>query len=103
MSAHYINPANDDRQPIDSDIPRTFYRVEAVWDSAVHNSVLLNRVTPRSQRIFLTLTARLQLEGCVEPVVFTKELRLVFFSRATRIPPPRSLRSLFGSPPCPDR
>lgn len=44
---------------------RTFYRFEAVWDSSLHNSLLLNRVTPYGEKIFLTLSA--YLEVCHPP------------------------------------
>ncbi|XP_012887252.1 PREDICTED: kinesin-like protein KIF1B [Dipodomys ordii] len=39
---------------------RTFYRFEAVWDSSLHNSLLLNRVTPYGEKIYMTLSAYLE-------------------------------------------
>uniref|UniRef100_A0A8C5TTH6 plus-end-directed kinesin ATPase n=1 Tax=Malurus cyaneus samueli TaxID=2593467 RepID=A0A8C5TTH6_9PASS len=44
---------------------RTFYRFEAVWDSSLHNSLLLNRVTPYGEKIYMTLSAYLELNPCV--------------------------------------
>ncbi|KAM9298877.1 kinesin-like protein KIF1B isoform 4-T4 [Gastrophryne carolinensis] len=75
---------------------RTFYRFEAVWDSSLHNSLLLNRVTPYGERIYMTLSAYLELDHCIQPAVITKDVCMVFYSRDAKISPPRSLRSLFG-------
>uniref|UniRef100_A0A8C7E3Q0 plus-end-directed kinesin ATPase n=1 Tax=Naja naja TaxID=35670 RepID=A0A8C7E3Q0_NAJNA len=75
---------------------RTFYRFEAVWDSSLHNSLLLNRVTPYSEKIYMTLSAYLELDHCIQPAVITKDICMVFYSRDAKISPPRSLRSLFG-------
>uniref|UniRef100_A0A8C9BMN0 plus-end-directed kinesin ATPase n=1 Tax=Phocoena sinus TaxID=42100 RepID=A0A8C9BMN0_PHOSS len=76
---------------------RTFYRFEAVWDSSLHNSLLLNRVTPNGEKIYMTLSAYLELDHCIQPAVITKDVCMVFYSRDAKISPPRSLRSLFGS------
>ncbi|XP_077168436.1 kinesin-like protein KIF1B isoform X5 [Paroedura picta] len=76
---------------------RTFYRFEAVWDSSLHNSLLLNRVTPCGEKIYMTLSAYLELDHCIQPAVVTKDVCMVFYSRDAKISPPRSLRSLFGS------
>nr|XP_030734741.1 kinesin-like protein KIF1B isoform X6 [Globicephala melas] len=75
----------------------TFYRFEAVWDSSLHNSLLLNRVTPYGEKIYMTLSAYLELDHCIQPAVITKDVCMVFYSRDAKISPPRSLRSLFGS------
>ncbi|XP_038965106.1 kinesin-like protein KIF1B isoform X14 [Rattus norvegicus] len=82
---------------LDKDIPRTFYRFEAVWDSSLHNSLLLNRVTPYGEKIYMTLSAYLELDHCIQPAVITKDVCMVFYSRDAKISPPRSLRNLFGS------
>ncbi|KAE8591761.1 hypothetical protein XENTR_v10018567 [Xenopus tropicalis] len=76
---------------------RTFYRFEAVWDSSLHNSLLLNRVTPYGEKIYMTLSAYLELDHCIQPAVITKDVCMIFYSRDAKISPPRSLRSLFGS------
>ncbi|XP_034167718.1 kinesin-like protein KIF1B isoform X9 [Pangasianodon hypophthalmus] len=76
---------------------RTFYRFEAVWDSSLHNSLLLNRVTPCGEKIYMTLSAYLELDHCIQPAIITKDICMVFYSRDAKISPPRSLRSLFGS------
>ncbi|XP_066126573.1 kinesin-like protein KIF1B isoform X10 [Saccopteryx bilineata] len=98
ISAKYLKSShNSSRLFLDKDIPRTFYRFEAVWDSSLHNSLLLNRVTPYGEKIYMTLSAYLELDHCIQPAVLTKDVCMVFYSRDARISPPRSLRSLFGS------
>lgn len=52
---------------------RTFYRFEAVWDSSLHNSLLLNRVTPYGEKIYMTLSAYLEVSHC-SPVLFSSDL-----------------------------
>ncbi|XP_054905502.1 kinesin-like protein KIF1B isoform X22 [Poeciliopsis prolifica] len=88
---------NTNRLSIDKDIDRTFYRFEAVWDSSLHNSLLLNRVTPYGEKIYMTLSAYLELDHCIQPAIITKDICMVFYSRDAKISPPRSLRNLFGS------
>ena len=44
---------------------RTFYRFEAAWDSSLHNSALMNRSTPTGERIYMTLSAYLEVRFCV--------------------------------------
>uniref|UniRef100_A0A4W2CT55 plus-end-directed kinesin ATPase n=1 Tax=Bos indicus x Bos taurus TaxID=30522 RepID=A0A4W2CT55_BOBOX len=98
ISAKYLKSShNCSRLFLDKDIPRTFYRFEAVWDSSLHNSLLLNRVTPYGEKIYMTLSAYLELDHCIQPAVITKDVCMVFYSRDAKISPPRSLRSLFGS------
>ncbi|XP_067826472.1 kinesin-like protein KIF1B isoform X2 [Heptranchias perlo] len=89
ISAKHIKSSNDAH--------RSFYRFEAVWDSSLHNSLLLNRVTPYGERIYMTLSAYLELDHCIQPAVITKDICMVFYSRDAKISPPRSLRNLFGS------
>ncbi|XP_050967606.1 kinesin-like protein KIF1A isoform X22 [Labeo rohita] len=97
LSAGYIRPAQDDRQFLDSDMPRIFYRFEAAWDSSMHNSLLLNRVTPYGEKIYMTLSAYLEMENCTQPTVITKDLCMVFYSRDAKLPASRSIRNLFSS------
>ena len=51
-------PACYIQQPTDD---RVFFRFEAAWDSSLHNSPLLNRVTSSGERIYLTLSAYLEV------------------------------------------
>ncbi|KAG3275702.1 kinesin family member 1A, transcript variant X11 [Ictidomys tridecemlineatus] len=105
LSSGYVHPAQDDRQFLDSDIPslsfgndtRTFYQFEAAWDSSMHNSLLLNRVTPYREKIYMTLSAYIEMESCTQPAVITKDFCMVFYSRDAKLPASRSIRNLFGS------
>ncbi|XP_077055007.1 kinesin-like protein KIF1A isoform X3 [Siphateles boraxobius] len=97
LSAGYIRPTQDDRQFLDSDMPRTFFRFDAAWDSSMHNSLLLNRVTPYGEKIYMTLSAYLEMENCTQPTVITKDLCMVFYSRDAKLPASRSIRNLFSS------
>uniref|UniRef100_A0A8C2B838 plus-end-directed kinesin ATPase n=1 Tax=Cyprinus carpio TaxID=7962 RepID=A0A8C2B838_CYPCA len=97
LSAGYIRPTQDDRQFLDSDMPRIFYRFEAAWDSSMHNSLLLNRVTPYGEKIYMTLSAYLEMENCTQPTVITKDLCMVFYSRDAKLPASRSIRNLFST------
>ncbi|XP_054644901.1 kinesin-like protein KIF1A isoform X10 [Dunckerocampus dactyliophorus] len=105
LSAGYVRPLQDDRQFLDSDMPsitqeldhRTFYRFETAWDSSMHNSLLLNRVTPYGEKIYMTLSAYLEMENCNQPAVITKDICMVFYSRDTKLSASRSIRNLFGT------
>uniref|UniRef100_A0A8D3EBS0 plus-end-directed kinesin ATPase n=1 Tax=Scophthalmus maximus TaxID=52904 RepID=A0A8D3EBS0_SCOMX len=97
LSTGYVRPMQDDRQFLDSDMPRTFYRFETAWDSSMHNSLLLNRVTPYGEKIYMTLSAYLEMENCTQPAVITKDICMVFYSRDTKLSASRSIRNLFGT------
>ncbi|XP_073073929.1 kinesin-like protein KIF1A isoform X22 [Manis javanica] len=88
LSSGYIHPAQDDR---------TFYQFEAAWDSSMHNTLLLNRVTPYREKIYMTLSAYIEMENCTQPAVVTKDVCMVFYSRDAKLPASRSIRNLFGS------
>ncbi|XP_021534670.1 kinesin-like protein KIF1A isoform X16 [Neomonachus schauinslandi] len=88
LSSDYIHPAQDDR---------TFYQFEAAWDSSMHNSLLLNRVTPYREKIYMTLSAYIEMENCTQPAIITKDFCMVFYSRDAKLPASRSIRNLFGS------
>ncbi|XP_073810213.1 kinesin-like protein KIF1A isoform X14 [Danio rerio] len=96
LSAGYIRPTHDDSISLGTD-SRTFYRFEAAWDSSMHNSLLLNRVTPYGEKIYMTLSAYLEMENCTQPTVITKDLCMVFHSRDAKLPASRSIRNLFSS------
>ncbi|XP_017483992.1 PREDICTED: kinesin-like protein unc-104 isoform X11 [Rhagoletis zephyria] len=74
---------------------RSFYRFEAAWDSSLHNSTLLNRVTQAGETIYITLSAYLELENCARPAIITKDLSMVIYGRDARTGP-RSLKHLFS-------
>ncbi|XP_051232402.1 kinesin-like protein KIF1A isoform X26 [Dicentrarchus labrax] len=96
LSAGYVRPMQDDRISLGLD-HRTFYRFEAAWDSSMHNSLLLNRVTPYGEKIYMTLSAYLEMENCTQPAVITKDICMVFYSRDTKLSASRSIRNLFGT------
>uniref|UniRef100_A0A8C0LM64 plus-end-directed kinesin ATPase n=1 Tax=Canis lupus dingo TaxID=286419 RepID=A0A8C0LM64_CANLU len=62
LSSDYIHPAQDDRVSFGNDT-RTFYQFEAAWDSSMHNSLLLNRVTPYREKIYMTLSAYIEVRN----------------------------------------
>ncbi|KAL7738337.1 hypothetical protein ACLKA6_006661 [Drosophila palustris] len=74
---------------------RSFYRFEAAWDSSLHNSLLLNRVSQGGETIYITLSAYLELENCARPAIITKDLSMVIYGRDARTGP-RSLKHLFS-------
>ncbi|XP_053502821.1 kinesin-like protein KIF1A isoform X1 [Ictalurus furcatus] len=88
LSSSYLKPSYEDR---------TFYRFEAAWDSSMHNSLLLNRVTPYGEKIYITLSAYLAMENCNQPTVITKDFCMVFYSRDAKLPASRSIRNLFST------
>ncbi|XP_036410437.1 kinesin-like protein KIF1A isoform X2 [Megalops cyprinoides] len=96
LSSGYIRPSHDDSISLGID-HRTFYRFEAAWDSSMHNSLQLNRVTPYGEKIYITLSAYLEMENCTQPTVITKDFCMVFYSRDAKLPASRSIRNLFGS------
>ncbi|RUS83751.1 hypothetical protein EGW08_008502 [Elysia chlorotica] len=91
--AHFLQYQNDDR---------IFFQFEAAWDSSLHNSVMLNRVTPYGEKIYMTLSAYLEVENCAQPACITKDLCMVVHSRDTKISAPRALKNLFGVSRGPD-
>lgn len=70
-------------------------RAEALWDSGVHDSVLLNRVTATNQRILLQISWFVAVEICSEPVQFSMDMAITIQTRDAR--PPTRLMSFFGS------
>uniref|UniRef100_A0A3P9DH65 plus-end-directed kinesin ATPase n=1 Tax=Maylandia zebra TaxID=106582 RepID=A0A3P9DH65_9CICH len=88
LTSGYVWPKHDDK---------TFYRFEAAWDSSMHNSLLLNRVTPYGEKIYITLSTYLEMENCTQPTVITKDFCMVFYSRDTKLPASRSIRNLFST------
>ncbi|XP_060624069.2 kinesin-like protein KIF1A isoform X16 [Anolis sagrei] len=96
LSSGYVCPSQDDRISLGNDT-RTFYQFEAAWDSSMHNSLLLNRVTPYREKIYMTLSAYIEMENCTQPAVVTKDFCMVFYSRDAKLPASRSIRNLFGS------
>ena len=76
LSSHYIQKQNDDK---------TYFCFEVAWDSSLHNSALLNRVTPAKDWIYITITCYIEVENCLQPACITKDLCLVFYPRDAKI------------------
>lgn len=52
---------------------RVMFRFEAAWDSSLHNSVLLNRVTPYGEHVYMTISAYLEVSQSVSQSVRTSK------------------------------
>ena len=68
---------------------------EALWDSSVHDSVLLNRVTASNQRILLQLAWAIAVEICGDPVQFSMDVAIAMQTRDAG--PPLKILTFFGS------
>lgn len=68
---------------------------EALWDSSVHDSILLNRVTSPGQRVLLQMQFSVNVEICAEPVQFTMDTAISIQTRDAR--PPSRFFTLLGS------
>ncbi|EKM59534.1 uncharacterized protein PHACADRAFT_137422 [Phanerochaete carnosa HHB-10118-sp] len=69
--------------------------VQALWDSSMHDSILLNRVTAPSQRVLLQLSWSVSVETCADPVQFSMDTAVAIQTRGAR--PPSRLFNLLGS------
>ncbi|KAF8264294.1 kinesin-like protein [Lactarius quietus] len=72
-----------------------FLSAESLWDSSIHNSVLLNRVTPTNQRVLLQVSWSVAVESCVDPVQFSMDMAVTMQTRDAR--PPSRLLALLSS------
>ena len=61
---------------------RTVYRIEAVWDSSLHNSELLNKP---GGKIWLTISAYLEIQNCSTPVCISRDICTQVFPRDARL------------------
>lgn len=68
---------------------------EALWDSSIHDSVLLNRVTASHQKVVVHLQWSVSVETCAEPVLFNMDVAIRIQTRDAR--PPSKLMSFLGS------
>jgi kinesin family protein 1 len=76
FSGNYLEFSMDDR---------VFFQFEAAWDSSLHNSPLLNRVSDYGGQVYLTLSAYMELENTPHPVVITKDLSVLIYARDSKI------------------
>lgn len=68
---------------------------EALWDSSIHDSLLLNRVTAAYQRIVLQLSWGVAVETCIDPVQFSMDIAVTIETRDAR--PPSKLLNMLSS------
>lgn len=68
---------------------------EALWDSSVHDSVLLNRVTAANQRVLLQIHWAIAVESCSQPVQFNMDIAVTMQTRDAS--PPSRFMTFFGS------
>lgn len=68
---------------------------ESLWDSSIHNSVLLNRVTPPNQRVLVQVSWSIAVESCADPVQFSMDMAVTMQTRDAR--PPSRLVALLSS------
>ncbi|KAG0309632.1 kinesin-like protein Klp8 [Dissophora globulifera] len=58
--------------------------VQASWDSTLHDSLFLNRVTASNTRVLLTLTWFVEAERCMDPVCFRMDLAVQIQDREAK-------------------
>ncbi|KAH9027235.1 kinesin-like protein [Lactarius pseudohatsudake] len=72
-----------------------YLSAESLWDSSIHNSILLNRVTPTNQRVLLQVSWSVAVESCGDPVQFSMDMAITMQTRDAR--PPSRLLALLSS------
>ena len=50
---------------------RVYFRFEAAWDSSLHNSALLNRVTPYGEKVYITISAYLEVTSLLSRIIIS--------------------------------
>ncbi|KAJ7667510.1 kinesin-like protein [Mycena polygramma] len=68
---------------------------EALWDTSIHDSLLLNRVTTANQRVILQLNWAVAVDICSDPVQFNMDVGITIQTRDAR--PPSRLMAFLGS------
>lgn len=53
---------------------RSIFRFEAAWDSSLHNSPLLNRISGNGEQVFMTISAYLEVQYTFYTTFKTKVL-----------------------------
>ena len=72
-----------------------YLTVNALWDSSVHESTLLNRVTVANHRILLRVVWFVAVDTCGEPVQFSMDFAVSMHTRDAS--PPSRFFTFFGS------
>ncbi|KAG0294799.1 kinesin-like protein Klp8 [Dissophora globulifera] len=60
--------------------------VQASWDSTLHDSLFLNRVTASGTRVAMTVTWTVEAERCAEPIRFQMDIATQIQDREARAP-----------------
>ncbi|KAJ7067845.1 kinesin-like protein [Mycena amicta] len=68
---------------------------EALWDTSIHDSLLLNRVTEGNQRVILQLSWAVAVDSCSDPVQFNMDIGITIRTRDARAP--SKLMAFLGS------
>lgn len=63
---------------------RVVYRLEANWDTSLHKTTLLNKITPANERVFITISIYIDIQGCSQPAIITKDLAVMIVERDGR-------------------
>ncbi|KAF5372014.1 hypothetical protein D9615_008057 [Tricholomella constricta] len=72
-----------------------FLEAFALWDSSVHDSVLLNRVTAANQRVLLQVNFAVAVDTCGDPIQFSMDAAITMRTRDAS--PPSKIITFFGS------
>ncbi|TDL29083.1 kinesin-domain-containing protein [Rickenella mellea] len=72
-----------------------YLSADALWDSSVHDTLLLNGVTAANQRILINVNWFVAVDTCDFPVQFNMDMAITMQTRDAR--PPSKLLSFFGS------
>ncbi|KAI5122123.1 hypothetical protein M0805_000771 [Coniferiporia weirii] len=67
----------------------------ALWDSSMHDSFLLNRVTASNHRVLLQVNWFVSVETCSDPIQFNMDVAVAMYTRDAG--PPSKFMSFFGS------
>jgi len=73
-------------------------RAEGMWDSSLHDSEMLNRVTARHRRVLVRFVWAVDVEICEEPVEFGMDVAMVMCARGDAMGGPLSSSSALSSP-----
>lgn len=72
-------------------------RAEGMWDSSLHDSEMLNRVTARNRRVLVRFEWAVDVEICEEPVEFGMDVAMVVCARGDAMSGPLSSSSASSS------
>ena len=83
-------------QPVEYRADGTGYlTAQAVWDSSVHDCVLLNKITNPHHRVLVQLDFTVAVEVCVDPVHFSMDAAITIGTRDAG--PPSRILTFIGS------